>query len=97
MCDVKAGRLDNSEHWQEWQARTGAASTAYYTGPIDDTTFLTPIANFKSDIDGIQVCSSLCLARQRHDLIVIVQCELKKEQAKIAIAKLCLFTAEMPA
>ena len=97
MGDIKAAMLENAEHWREWQSHTGAVRTAYYTGPIDDTNFLTPIANFKSDIDGIQAFSSLCLARQRHDLIVIVQSELKKEQAKIAIAKLCLFTAEMPA
>ena len=97
MGDIKAVMLDNSEHWREWQSHAGAVRTAYYTGPIDDTYLLTPIANFKSDIDGIQAFSSLCLARQRHDLIVIVQSELKKEQAKIAIAKLCLFTAEMPA
>ena len=90
----KDSMMVNSVMWTGWQNKIGTDETAFFSGLFDDITVLTPVANFVSTPEATKKLSDLCLTRQRQDLIVIAHCTNKAEQARIMVAKLCLYAAE---
>ena len=90
----KSSLLVHSEHWTNWQKKSGVNDAKFFSGPLDDVDCLTPVATLVPHTAGNKRIADLCLSRHREDLIVISQCAMKSEKARIMVATLYLHAAQ---